>query len=84
MAAPAPPRAPGMGPIWQARDEGWPTLKLGLEHGWPSKPIDEAISEGTERSAEPGTPPQQPGPPTANPEDHDPRPAAQPDEDGSL
>ncbi|HEY1590302.1 MAG TPA: hypothetical protein VGF81_00805 [Solirubrobacteraceae bacterium] len=83
-AAAAPPRAPGMGSIWQTRDEGWPTLKLGLEHGWPPKPIAEAMSEGTEPPAEPGTPPRQPGRPTANPEDHDPRPAAQPDEDGSL
>jgi hypothetical protein len=41
--SPTPPRAPGMEPIWQMDDFSWPALELGLEHGWPPRPITDAI-----------------------------------------
>ncbi len=62
-ASSAPPRSPGMGPIWQADDFAWPTLKLGPEHGWPPRPIADAMSGGVEHSPEPTGPAPDAGPP---------------------
>jgi type IV secretion system protein TrbL len=91
-AAASPPRAPGMAPIWQSDDYGWGTVKLGLEHGWPPRPIADA--DGT--AADPPSaadhadgragprPAREPDRPTGDHEDHDPTPDPQPPEDGPL
>jgi hypothetical protein len=81
---PAPPRHPGMDPIWQMEDETWPTLKLGLEHGWPPKPIADAVGTDAGPLADPNGAPHDPEPLAPEREHHDPRPAPQPPEDGSL
>jgi hypothetical protein len=75
-----------MGQIWQADDFAWPTLKLGLEHGWPPSPIADGAGGDREFTAESEGPVTDPGPPAdaSEHEDHDPRPTPQPREDGSL
>lgn len=66
-------RAPRLGSIWQAADDSWPALTLGLEDGWPPKPLDEEVGIGTNSVA---------GEPQL--EDHDPTPPAQPSKGGPL
>jgi hypothetical protein len=85
---------PGLDPIWEMEDFSWPVLGLGLEHGWPPKPIADAAGLGSEpetRRRDRGGNGSGPGAPAANPdraepdhEDHDPRPSPQPREGGSL
>jgi hypothetical protein len=80
-------------------DFSWPALELGLEHGWPPKPIADATGLGSEPEATRGDRGHNgsgPGAPAADAghsdaghadpgrEDHDPTPSPQPREGGSL
>jgi uncharacterized membrane protein YgcG len=75
-------RLPGMGPMWQAPDEGWRTLDLGPCGAGPRPPLWDPDDHSASGDSEAGTDAHaQPGD-TAD--DHDPLPPGQDPEEGRL
>ena len=76
-------RLPGMEPRWQAGNNEWPTVILGLD-GVPAPPPAELPQQNTELPPSPPELPPSPPEGGSPAEDHDPRPPSQEPDGGAL
>jgi hypothetical protein len=88
-------RSPGLDPIWQMEDDSWPVLTLGLDDGWPPRPITDARERGQANPGDTAGPARtvaagdgsrdlaDPGTTAPGHEIHDPTPPPQPPDTGS-